>query len=524
MPKFTITSPDGQTFDVNAPEGSSESDAIEYVQKNFYKPKEVKQQTIDPTEGMTGMQKFLAGTGKAMVDIGRGAGQLVGLVDQKDIDESKRLDAPLMNTGAGTAGNVVGNIATALPAMFVPGANTVLGASAAGGVLGALQPVASGDSRMTNTVIGGVAGGAGQGIANAVGRAVQPVRSTLQGQDATLAEKARRFMPLNAAQETGSKPLRWIDSALDNLPFSADKQAAQKLAQREAWQSQLLSKAGENANAATPEVLGSAYKRLGDQFKDISARNTVTLGNDFINSIANIDASVTPFSKGVSEVVDKALDLASKGQLSGKEYQSVRSSLTMQAKSAWQSNAELGQALKTLRQSLDDAANASISAEDKQAWGLVREQYKNLKSITKATDSTTGMISPNKFASELDRVNPQGMKFGYGNQEVPDLARIGKRFVAETLPDSGSAQRSWYMNALQNPTTGLGLGSVAGFLTGGPVGAVGGAALGAATPLAVQKALWSDSGKKYLSKGLLDAAKIERIAPYSNAATVGLIN
>jgi hypothetical protein len=43
MAKFQITAPDGQTYEVNAPEGASEDDAIQYVQDNLYTPKEVKQ-------------------------------------------------------------------------------------------------------------------------------------------------------------------------------------------------------------------------------------------------------------------------------------------------------------------------------------------------------------------------------------------------------------------------------------------------------------------------------------------------
>lgn len=42
MAKFEITSPDGQTYEVNAPEGATEDDAIQYVQANFYTPKENK--------------------------------------------------------------------------------------------------------------------------------------------------------------------------------------------------------------------------------------------------------------------------------------------------------------------------------------------------------------------------------------------------------------------------------------------------------------------------------------------------
>lgn len=476
----------------------------------------------DPTEGMTGTEKFLAGTGKAMTDLARGAGQILGIVPQSDIDEAKRLDAPLMKTGAGMAGNITGNVVTALPAMLVPGANTVAGATLVGGAMGGLQPTATGEDRLSNMALGALAGGGGQVAANTVGRMVQPVKSALSGADASLADKARQFMPLSAAQETGSKPLKWIDSALDNLPYSADRQAVQKGAQRDAWQNQLLGKVGENANVATPDVLGGTYRRLGQQFQDLSSRNSVTLGNDFLNSIASIDAAKTPFSKGVAPVVEKALDLASKGTLTGQEYQTVRTSLTNASKGAWAQNPELGQALKTLRNALDDAADASVSQADKSAWNTVRDQYKALKTIEKATDTASGNISPKKLFNELSKVNPQGMKYGFGNQDMPDLARIGKQFIAEQLPDSGTAQRSWYMNALQNPASGL--GGLLGFMHGGPVGAVGGMALGAGTPLAVQKALWSNAGKKYLSEGLMDSARVQRVAPYTNALSVGLLN
>lgn len=41
MPKYEVKAPDGKLFDVNAPEGASEADAIAYVQKQFYGSKQV---------------------------------------------------------------------------------------------------------------------------------------------------------------------------------------------------------------------------------------------------------------------------------------------------------------------------------------------------------------------------------------------------------------------------------------------------------------------------------------------------
>lgn len=132
---------------------------------------------------MSGFDKFRAGAGKAFVDLGRGVKQLVDVpavaleeafgslggpsakasaaATQAEVDEAKQRDAPLMNSGAGMAGNLTGNVAVALPSVFVPGAASIPGAALTGAALGAVQPVATGESRATNTAIGGVAGAAG---------------------------------------------------------------------------------------------------------------------------------------------------------------------------------------------------------------------------------------------------------------------------------------------------------------------------------------------------------------------------
>lgn len=380
---------------------------------------------------------------------------------------------------------------------------------AGGGVYGAAT---SAENRALGTIEGAAGGGVGyglgKGIGNVLGRVSNPIQAAITPAEQSMIGKAQAMgLPLNAAQQTGSKTLRWIDSALDNLPYTSDMQAAAKGGQRDIWQRAVLGQLGENSNAATSDVLGSAYSRLGKSFNALSARNSVDLGADFFDAIAKVDASKTPFSKGIGSVVDDALELAAKGNISGKEYQAVRTSLTKASKGAWANNPELGQALKTLRNALDDAASASVSPADKAAWSATRAQYKALKTIEKAADTSDGRISPLKLYSEVGRMNPSGMRYGQGDQTLPDLARVGKQFVAEKLPDSGTAQRSWYMNMLQNPTAGL--GGLTGLVAGGPAGAAVGAATGAVTPLAAQKALWS--GSRYLRQGLLSQPALDNL-------------
>lgn len=172
-----------------------------------------------PTVGMSGGEKFLAGVGKAFADTGTGLAQVgAGIADfvsprqqtlsgivkgtsptsrvdamRAQVAEQRRLDAPLMDTGAGMAGNFAGNVATTVPLAFIPGANTVKGAALIGAGAGALQPSASTGETLQNTGLGGAAGGgsilAGRGLAagyQAVTGALRPM--TKKGQQQIAAE------------------------------------------------------------------------------------------------------------------------------------------------------------------------------------------------------------------------------------------------------------------------------------------------------------------------------------------------
>lgn len=481
------------------------------------------------TEGMSGAQKFFAGVGKTGYDFARGAGQLMGFVSQDEIDSIKSRDTPLMKTGAGFAGNLAGNIVATLPIMAVPGVNTMVGAGLSGAALGGLTPVATGEDRATNIALGAGGGLLGQGTANLIGRAVKPVRSVLgQEQSRLLSVADNSGIPLSVAQRTGSKPLAIVESVLDNLPFTAAKQAAQKTAQREAFNRAVLKTAGEDSWIATPEVLNSAKTRIGSVFENLSAKTDVNLGNDFLNALVSVEASTNKFTKpAVMDAVEKALEVAANGKIDGRTYQKIRSTLSKQASDAFNGgNSELGQSLKTIRNAFDDAAGASISGADKSAWDQARKQWQALKSIERAAapvsaDAVAGNISPAKLAQAVTNGNRQGMTYGVGDQTLPDLARIGQLFIKEQIPNSGTAQRQLYQNMM---TGGTGAG-VAGLLMGAPPAAVAGLLAAGATPSLLQKFMTSQTGMKYLQRGLLDdglvtqaGALLGRTSPNTGAA------
>ena len=202
MPRYEITSPDGKRFEVTAPAGATQEQVLAYAQSQFkpvepYKP-------VSPTDDMSTGQRMLAGVGKGMVDLGRGAGQMLGMVSPQDVAEARKYDAPLANTGAGATGQFLGTMATAIPAMMIPGANSVTGAALTGGAMGAFQPTVEGESRLQNAAIGAAAGGVGQ---KAIGVAANALGNRLAAKEASEAVRASqnsvRDATLKSAQGAG---------------------------------------------------------------------------------------------------------------------------------------------------------------------------------------------------------------------------------------------------------------------------------------------------------------------------------
>jgi hypothetical protein len=161
MARYEVTGPDGAKYEITAPDNLNESQVLEMVRQQL---SGASQQAADrelysPTSGMSGIDKFRAGIGKAFSDTALGVKQLLGMASEKDVIEARERDRPLMQTGAGMAGNVLGNVAATVPMAFVPGVNTIGGAAAAGAGLGMLQSAGSLEERGKN-VLYGAAGGA----------------------------------------------------------------------------------------------------------------------------------------------------------------------------------------------------------------------------------------------------------------------------------------------------------------------------------------------------------------------------
>lgn len=117
MAETKVRTPDGNTVTVQHPDDATDEQILAYAKQNHapaptkfdetvnyvrsmsgMKPGSALGGAYNPTQQMSGGDRVLAGAGMGMTDMGRGAGQLFGLIDQESIDRSKALDAPLENT------------------------------------------------------------------------------------------------------------------------------------------------------------------------------------------------------------------------------------------------------------------------------------------------------------------------------------------------------------------------------------------------------------------------------------------
>ena len=188
---------------------------------------------VNPTDEMSGFERFRAGWGRAVSNLELGAAQhpiianALGAhvpfgmpVDEQTVQNERDLSAPLMNTTAGQWGNIVGTGVTTLPAGLVPGAGGLLAVGAIGAGLGAMQPSTSTGEHIQNTALGG--GGAMAGIlaGRALGVGYNALRSTaepfFQGGQERIA--ARTLQAFAGGDQASAQAATNISSAGSVLP------------------------------------------------------------------------------------------------------------------------------------------------------------------------------------------------------------------------------------------------------------------------------------------------------------------
>ncbi len=406
-------------------------------------------ETYSPIDDMGTGERFLAGVGKGMTDLAYGAGQLVGMVPQETIAEKARIDAPLAETAAGTAGEITGKVAAAIPAAFAPYAATVPGAAVIGTGLGLLEPVAEGDvltGKATSGALGAAFGASGQKLGQTIGSMAQSrIASVLDDIASRRAQRSVMDEALMAGRDIGlvAEPTManptLINRTLEGLAGKIST------AQRVAEKNQGVINAAARRELGLPEnapltddtfsairdTAGQAYEAVKQIGQPIRADKS------YIDDLRGVVAANQRLAQDFPEMADPGLqDFANslaKDQFSPENAIEVIKKLRFDAKTLFKSDDPAKQALarayKKGAQSVEDlvARNLKqIGADDLyESFVDSRQLIAKTYSVEEAVNKGSGNVVASKLAKQLEKGKPI-------SGELKDVARFAASFPRAT--------------------------------------------------------------------------------------------
>lgn len=257
-------------------------------------------------------------------------------------------------------------------------------------------------------------------------------------------------MKVTPGQGSGSKSLQQVEARLESHPSTSAPAFAirdnNQVALNRAWAKAI----GEDAEAVDSTVMARASDRLSDAFASVrDARPRPIDAQQFTQRIGSIESEFEGLlPSGVSEhpLVNKLIDLAGKGEASGKELGSMSSKLGRVAAKQMTSasgDRDLGMALYKVKDYVDDLVASGLSQEEQAAYEATRQQYRSLMQLTSRVgnvNSTTGNVSGSNMANYLQQTDKRGFLQGHNTSDAYKATRFAQAFKP-IVGDSGTATR-----------------------------------------------------------------------------------
>ena len=457
-----------------------------------------------------GLENLRARVGQTFADLGLAFKQKLGLANYQDVKDSRALNAPLDATTMGKVGGVLGSAITTAPLMAIPGANTVAGAAAIGGLTGALQPAASAREAITNPVIGAAVSGAAQYVGQRVGQYATDRLAARSAQQATdTAANSERDAVLQAGRQAGYVvPPTEVNpsataTALESISGkAATKQAAQAVNQR-VTNNLVAQDLGLAANQPiTQQALGGVRAKAGQVYAQVKQTGQIATDGDYLNAlakIANVPEEVAKEFPGATapaaDKIDTLINSLSQDTFSAANAVEYSKRLRQQATSNFAEAAvsksadtrALAQAQRQGADALEEMVGRHLQANGQgnlvPAWDQARTTI--AKSWQAQAALKGGNVNAQRLAQQLQKGKPMTDGFGL-------VARFADHFSDATkLPKGG-------VGVSKLAATVGGSGVLAGALTGN-VPLVAGSLAGAAAPYAVRQGLLSGVGQRVLA-------------------------
>ena len=240
---------------------------------------------------------------------------------QNIINERAIQNRDVLNTGWGTAGNIVGTAAPAVGAAFIPGGQTYTGMTLAGLGLGAIQPTTTEDealgtedqSRLINTAIGGAAGIVGKAGGDKISKILQNRIANQQGnlnklkianqvRDNTIKDAQELGYVIPPAQvNKGSTTQKILESAGGKIQTS--QQASLK---NQIVTNNVVKKALNIADdqPLTIKAIDDIIEDAAKVYKEIEGLGTFKIDSKFTN---NVSKSIDDYKKVIEQLPDRKI-------------------------------------------------------------------------------------------------------------------------------------------------------------------------------------------------------------------------
>lgn len=517
-------------MEVNVPEGVDVQEFAEKIDQQYMADKEL----YDPTKGMTGMEKFTAGVGQGMSNIGRNVANIVGIpgYSDEDLAEAAKTDAPLLETGAGQAGAITGEIAATAPLTLGIGgaASGVRAASKAAGGLSkarAMATAAPTQAALDAGLSAAIAGGPGERMENlaqgaALGGAMSAPFKLLHkaGKGAvvpktTEARRVERMLGSQIPLSQSAKPgvmKQVYEGFVANMPGAGGKLRNQYQKAVDNWRHFIVEEAmpkGADRVFSSTDDIQTVLSKVDDLwagkfdygFKEVPMKFFDDTWNT-VKKAANSKPLTKLWEKNKQAIGVPSLDkLAKMETMTGAELLSLKTELRRVAgvlRKTGNSNAA-----KQFDSMVDDVHNVMKRNLDPSGKGKgqfameVRDYFDNLPQFNKWQDvlaaaekgDASRFLPKHLMKTTAKRAGRKGLSGGgVFNREAKN--------AVDALQDFPSRQ------GIFQSTAAMGLGSIgaSGLMGGMAAGPIGGV-VGAAAPFVVARVLARPGVQKILSEG-----------------------
>ena len=501
MPQFIVTGPDNKKWKVDAPSGSTENDAIDYVTSEHYAPQSPsKMESLGrgASDSAIGFTQTLANLGFRPEAVNSAFNPQI-VIPENDFTASS-LNATLANSeqdyqsrrgpNAGTdymrgAGEILGT----LPLMFAGGAPTTLGrvvttGMGQGAFTGATMPVTNGGDfaleKAKQIGIGTVTGGFASPAMTVLSKLVSGVGSR------AVNSLAAQDIKMTLGQIIGPTASRIEEKFADYIPFvSGARQRAFDSFNSAAYERvikplndlgfniKLGAEVGDAGVTEVAEKVSGAYQKILPNLNfnpdNVLKKDLEDVVNDYVSDLApDLQA------KFRDELERRFFRKIGPNGMTGEVYQDAASSLKKAIDDY--SGALVDPEKKALGRSLQEAYSA-IQANLKRnnpdfapALKAVDRSFATLARIKDAAQSALasneGKFTPAQLLAAVKRGDNSGDKLAtlQGKALLSDLAKEGQKVLGNKVPNSGTAGR---MLPQTLGLAGLGFGGAA--LGGGAV-------------------------------------------------------